>query len=70
MDEDDELAALRQRVVDLEMRTIFQERTIGALDGVVQQFAARVQRLEQEVRELRRRLPPADAEVPERLDPD
>ncbi len=40
------------RVIDLEVRAAFQAQTIEALDGVLREFAARVEALERQVIEL------------------
>lgn len=45
-------AELERRVIDLEVRAAFQAETIEALDGVLREFAARVQVLERQVMEL------------------
>jgi len=47
-----ERAELVGRVIDLEVRAAFQAQTIEALDGVLREFAARVEVLERQVREL------------------
>lgn len=51
--------ALERRLVDLEVRTMFQAQTIEALDEVVRQFATRVEALERRLAEL------AEGTVPE-----
>lgn len=43
---------LERRVIDLEVRVAFQAQTIEALDGVVREFAARVEALERRLTEL------------------
>lgn len=43
-------------VVELEIRAAYQDKLIADLDEVIQGFAARVQRLEREVKELRERV--------------
>lgn len=45
-DRAEDLADLQRRLVELEVRAAFQERTIDDLDQVVRQFAARVESLE------------------------
>ena len=58
--------ALESRVDELEVHAAFTAKTVEDLDGVVREFSLRVQRLEQELRELRGQLeamastPPAD----------
>lgn len=47
-----EHAELVRRVIDLEVRAAFQAQTLEALDGVVREFAARVEALERQVIEL------------------
>ena len=44
------------RLSELEMRSEFQARTMEDLDTVVREFAERVARLEEELRELRSQL--------------
>ena len=53
--------ALEARIVDLEVRLSFQQQTIDDLDLVLREFAARVERLEGELRELRSVDPGAPA---------
>lgn len=43
---------LERRVIDLEVGIAFQAQTIEALDGVVREFAARVEALERRLTEL------------------
>lgn len=43
---------LERRLVDLEVRVMFQTRTIEALDDVVRMFASRVETLERRLSEL------------------
>jgi uncharacterized coiled-coil protein SlyX len=47
-----EQAELVRRVIDLEVRAAFQAQTLEVLDGVVREFAARVEALERQVIEL------------------
>jgi len=44
---------LERRIVDLEVRAAFQTQTIELLDGVVREFAARVESLERALVEVR-----------------
>jgi uncharacterized coiled-coil protein SlyX len=44
---------LERRIVDLEVRAAFQTQTIELLDGVVREFAARVESLERAMIEIR-----------------
>jgi uncharacterized coiled-coil protein SlyX len=44
---------LAERVTDLEVKLAYQDRVIAALDEVVRGFAARVETLERELREIR-----------------
>lgn len=44
---------LERRIVDLEVRAAFQTQTIELLDGVVREFAARVEVLERALIEIR-----------------
>jgi len=44
------------RLSELELRSEFQARTMEDLDAVVREFAVRVARLEQELKELRAQL--------------
>ncbi len=45
--------ALERRIVDLEVRAAFQTQTIELLDGVVREFATRVESLERALTEVR-----------------
>lgn len=54
-------AQLELRIVDLEVRAAFQSATIDALDGVVREFAARVEVLERTLAELRSQLATSEA---------
>jgi uncharacterized coiled-coil protein SlyX len=47
-----DLEHLDERLVDLEVRTAFQERTITALDDVVRALVMRVDELARKVEEL------------------
>ncbi len=44
---------LERRIVDLEVRAAFQTQTMELLDGVVREFAARVETLERALIEVR-----------------
>ncbi|MEX1364286.1 MAG: SlyX family protein [Nannocystaceae bacterium] len=44
------------RLSELEIRSEFQSKTVDDLDTVVREFAQRVDRLEHELKELRRQL--------------
>lgn len=44
------------RLSELEIRSEFQSKTVDDLDAVVREFAARVDRLERELKELRSQL--------------
>lgn len=54
MSQPSDTQALERRVIDLEVRAAFQAATIEALDGVVREFAARVEALERDLAELAR----------------
>jgi uncharacterized coiled-coil protein SlyX len=41
-------------IIDLQIRIAHQDKAIAALDDVVREFALRVERLEQELREIRK----------------
>ena len=43
----------RERIMELEIRIAYQDRLLATLDGVVREFAGRVEALEQEMRALR-----------------
>jgi uncharacterized coiled-coil protein SlyX len=47
------LAELAERLVDLEVRLAYQDRTVAALDEVIRTLTARVGVLEQELETLR-----------------
>lgn len=42
-----------ERIIELEIRIAHQDRVIAALDEVVRGFTTRVERLEQQIQELR-----------------
>lgn len=44
---------LAERVTELEVKLAYQDRIIADLDGVVREFAERVERLERTVKSLR-----------------
>jgi len=50
---DEQIAALVRRIVDLEIKTSFQERTLEDLDAVLRRFTERVAALERELSQLR-----------------
>jgi len=56
--------ALTERVLDLEIRSAYQERTIEALDAVIRDFTRRVELLESALTELRRGAAPQPLEPP------
>jgi SlyX protein len=51
------------RIVELEVRVAYQEKTIAELDAVVREFAERVLVLERELAELRATVQAAPPEV-------
>lgn len=61
---------LMARLVELEVKVAFQERTIDDLDAVIRGYADRLEQLERELEALRRSLPslrepgPADEKPP------
>ena len=71
---------LERRIVDLEVRAAFQAQTMELLDGVVREFATRVEALERALVEVRGQVaagwPARDADDllgsgdPEYVDPD
>lgn len=53
MNPEDRIAELERRIVDLEVKSSFQERTLDDLDLVLRGFTARVEVLERELSHLR-----------------
>lgn len=53
MEPEDRIAELERRIVDLEVKAAFQERTLEDLDVVLRGFAARVDALGRELSRLR-----------------
>lgn len=51
-----ESSEVEVRLSELEVRSEFQSKTVDDLDAVVQEFARRVDRLEHELKDLRRQL--------------
>jgi len=47
------LAELSERLIELEVRLAYQDRTVAALDDVVRALAARIDQLEKELETLR-----------------
>ncbi len=56
---------LERRIVDLEVRAAFQTQTIELLDGVVREFAGRVESLERALVELRGQVAAGAWSMPE-----
>ena len=59
----------QERIEDLEVRLSYQDKVLAELDGVVREFAKRVEHLERYVRELREssatgEIGPADEKPP------
>lgn len=72
-DRDPDIQRLEQRIVELEVKLSFHERTIDDLDAVLRGFTARVEALERELKQARGELPnaaPSTAEVLAQLDAD
>ncbi|HEY8378293.1 MAG TPA: SlyX family protein [Nannocystis sp.] len=70
-DRDAEIQRLEQRIVELEIKLSFHERTIDDLDAVLRSFTARVEALERELKQTRGELlatAPSTAEVLAQLD--
>lgn len=59
---------MEERIVELEVRVAYQDKLLADLDEVVRSFAARVEALEREVRELKEtaatQVGPADETPP------
>ncbi len=53
MSYDEKIAALGRRIVELEIKASFQDRTLEDLDAVLRQFTERVAALERELSQLR-----------------
>jgi len=49
------MMSIEERVTELEVRLAYQDKAIAALDDVVRDFAARVERLERAARDSRER---------------
>lgn len=64
----DATARMAERLMELEIRLAYQDRTVAALDDVVRSFAARVEELERALTTLRAAVgtpaPGAAAEPP------
>jgi uncharacterized coiled-coil protein SlyX len=58
---DPTVQALERRLVDLEVRVMFQTQTIESLDEVVRVFASRVETLERRLAELAEGSAPEEA---------
>jgi uncharacterized coiled-coil protein SlyX len=43
-----------ERLIEMEIRIAHQDKALAALDDVVREFALRVERMEQELREIRK----------------
>ena len=56
---------LERRIVDLEVRAAFQTQTMELLDGVVREFAARVESLERALVEVRGQVAAGAWSMPE-----
>lgn len=72
-DRDPDLRRLEQRIVELEVKLSFHERTIDDLDAVLRRFTARVEALERELSQVRGEAEsraPSTAEVLAELDAD
>lgn len=67
MSPQDRIVELERRVVELEVKAAFQERTIDDLDGVLRGFVARVEALERELALLRGEPPSAPPDTAELL---
>jgi uncharacterized coiled-coil protein SlyX len=66
-----DLQRLEQRIVELEVKVSFHERTIDDLDAVLRRFAAKIEALERELSRVRGDLDdpaPSTAEVLAQLD--
>jgi uncharacterized coiled-coil protein SlyX len=55
---------LSERVIDIEVRLAYQDRTITVLDEVVRELAARLERAERELAKLREAPLPSSTMTP------
>lgn len=54
---------MEERLVELEIRVAYQEKTIAELDAVVREFAERTAKLERELEDLRKTVQSSPPEV-------
>lgn len=47
-----------ERWLDLDVKLAYQERLIGELDALVREFAARLEKAERELEQIKRAIPP------------